>query len=438
MPQHGPIGARRPRLEDPRLLRGEGRYVGDLRMPGMLYVAFVRCLHGRARIRRINLEGARAMSGVEAFAARDLPALNRPMPMPPAFRQPGIEIRMPSPLASDVVRCAGEAVAAVLADDPYRAADAAEAVQVDYESLPAVVNPEEALREGALQVHDDVPGNVAGRLTRGYGDIEGAFSRAAVTTRQRFRIERAAGASLEPRAAAAVPGGGNDVAITLWDSTQAPHAIRSALARLLDLPPERVRVIAPDVGGGFGPKGRFYEEEAAVAIIAHHLQRPVLWQATRREDMLGMYQGRGLIAEAEVAAEANGRLLGLRVRLIQDCGAYLPTGMIVAVNSAQHLLGPYHLPAAAFEIVGVYTNKAPLTPLRGGGRELGVFVMERMLDHLAREIGVDPTIVRERNAPAPGRISVRHALSRSDGRDDRVRQRRLSRLPGPSEGANRL
>lgn len=395
-----PIGERLKRQEDPRLLRGEGQHVGDLRLPGMLHAAFVRCPIGHAHIRRLSLERARAVPGVVvAFGARDLAVLGKPLPA--LFQQPGIEGRMPTPLAREEVRYAGEAVAVVLAGDPYRAADGADAVEADFEPLPLVIEPEEALRDGAPLVHADVPGNIAGRLTRGYGDVEAAFRDAPVVVRERFRAERAAGASIETRGVVAMPGGEGDLALTMWDSTQAPHNVRRSVAQTLDLPPERVRVITPDVGGGFGPKGRFYEEEATVAALALHLGRPVRWQATRHEDMLSTYQGRGLIAESELAADAEGRILGLRVRLLQDCGAYLPTGMIVPQNSAQHLLGPYRIPACAFEIVGIYTNKAPLTPLRGGGRELGVFVTERMLDRLAQRLGVDPSIVRRRNVLQP-------------------------------------
>jgi carbon-monoxide dehydrogenase large subunit len=373
-------------------------YVDDMRLPGMLHAAFVRCPYGHARIASLSLDRARAMPGVRAvFGARDLPALQRAMT--PVFRQPELEVRMPTPLAVDEVRCAGEAVAVVVADDLYRAADAADAVEVEYEELEAVVDVETALAEGSVQIHPDVPGNVAGRIRRGYGDTgDAVFDNAPVIVRERFSAERAAGASIEPRGLVAAPGVGENITLTVWDSTQAPHTIRRCIAQTLGLPQEQVRVITPDVGGGFGPKGRYYAEEAVIATVALHLNCPLRWQATRHEDMLAMYQGRGLIVDAELAADPDGTLLALRVQLLQDCGAYLPTAMTVPQNSAQHILGPYRLPAYRAEMVGVYTNKAPLTPLRGGGRELGVFVIERLMDRLAEQLNLEPHDVRRHNA----------------------------------------
>lgn len=393
-----PVGQRVRRKEDPRLITGQGRYVGDIRLPGMLHAAFVRCPHGHARITRLSLDRARGMSGVRAvYSAHDVAVLRHPMTA--AFEQPGLEIRMPTPLALDEVRYEGEAIAVVLADDVYRAADAAEAVEVEYELLTAVVDPEAALAEGSALVHPDVPGNVAGRIQRGFGDAgDDVFARAPVVVREQFSAERAAGASIEPRGVVAAPGGDNGITLTVWDSTQAPHTIRRLLAGTLNLPPEQVRVITPDVGGGFGPKGRYYAEEAVIAIVALHLGCPVRWQATRSEDLLTTYQGRGMVVETELAAERDGTVRALRVHLCQDCGAYLPTALIVPQNSAQHILGPYRVPAYRADIVGVYTNKAPLTPLRGGGRELGVFVIERLLDRLAEYLQLAPYEIRHRNA----------------------------------------
>ena len=218
---------------------------------------------------------------------------------------------------------------------------------------------------------------------------------------ERFSADRAAGASMEPRGVVAAPGGDDGIALTVWDSTQAPHVIRRSLARTLNLSPEQIRVIAPDVGGGFGPKGRYYAEEAVIAIVALHLGSPVSWQATRHEDLLTTYQGRGLIVDAELATDTDGTIRALRVNLRQDCGAYLPTALVVAQNSAQHILGPYRIPAYSAEILGVYTNKAPLTPLRGGGRELGVFVIERLMDRLAEQLNLAPHEIRRRNALTP-------------------------------------
>lgn len=390
------IGARVKRREDPRLIRGLGCYTGDLRLPGMLHVAFVRATHAHARVMGLDLAVARALPGIVAVCGPgDLPALARPLPTTMGD-VPGLVMRQPAPLAK-VVRYVGEAVAIVVADDPYRAADGAAAVGVEYEIVPVALD---ALgREGIPHVYPDIAANVAGRIARGMGDADAAFAGADRVIRERFVVARAAGAAIEPRAVVAQPG--EDGGLTLWTATQAPGAIRRGVAAALGLDAEKVRVITPDVGGGFGPKGRLYGEEVALAALALRLGQPVRWEATRTEDLLTTYQGRGLIADAELAARADGTILGLRVRLTQDCGAYLATGLAVPANIAQHLLGPYRLPALAVENVVVYTNKTPLTPLRGGGRELGVYIIERLLDQLARALGRDPLDLRQQNFLRP-------------------------------------
>jgi CO/xanthine dehydrogenase Mo-binding subunit len=312
---------------------------------------------------------------------------------------PNGHVRTPPSLVTEA-RYVGEAVAVVVATDPYRAADAADAVEVEYAPLPVVEDPERALDDGAPLVYSDVPGNVAVRVHRSSGESAPAFDAADVILRERFTTARAAGAAIEPRAVAAQPGDGS-FAVTLWDATQAPHGVRRGVAAALGLPEERVRVVVPDVGGGFGPKGRLYPEEVVLAALALRLGRPVLWQATRQEDLTTTYQGRGIVIDAELAARADGTILGLRARLLQDCGAYLATGAVVPLASAQHLLGPYRIPAYVAEITVVYTHKAPLTPLRGGGREQGIFAIERLLDHLARRLQRDPVELRLQNILRP-------------------------------------
>lgn len=392
------IGARLPRVEDPRLLRGEGRYTADLRPEGLLHVAFVRSDRGSARIEGLSLDRARSMSGiVGVFSAADRPVLGRSIPS--VFPSPDLKVRMPSPLATTQIRYEGEPVVVVVADDPYRAADAVEAVDVEYGALPAIVDPLAALESGAPLVHEDVPGNVPGSVVREYGDVDAAFASADLVVKRRLAVDRAAGAAIETRTILAEPG--SEGGITLYDATQAPHGLRRGLSAALEMDQEKIRVVAPDVGGGFGPKGRLYQEEVVLAALAMHLGRPLLWQATRTEDMLTTFQGRGAIVDAQIVADSEGHLLGFQALLIQDCGAYLATALIVPQNSAQHMLGPYRLPAARIEIQPVYTNKAPLTPLRGGGREVGVFVMERMIDLLGAELKVDPIEIRERNALRP-------------------------------------
>jgi carbon-monoxide dehydrogenase large subunit len=391
-----PIGARLNRLEDPELVRGAAQYVGDVPLPGVLSVAFVRCPLGRARIRNLSLDRARQMPGVVAvLGPRDLPVLAKPMP--PMNTEPDILERTPSPLTEEV-HCAGDAVAVVVADDPYRAADAAEAVGLVYDELPAIMDARQAALEGAPLVHADVPNNIAGRLTFAMGDIDAAFAQADVVLREQFNAPQVYNAALEPRGVAAQPGGEGGVAVTLWVSTQAPQVVRRCVARALGLRTNQVRVITPWVGGGFGPKGRPYPEEIAVAALARHLGRPCRWEATRREDLLTSYHGHGLQIDAELAARSDGTLLGLRAHILQDVGAYLLAVLIVPQYAAEHLIGPYHLPAADVRAVAVYTDKASLTPVRGGGREQGVFVIERLMDHLGRRLGLDPVEVRRRNA----------------------------------------
>jgi CO/xanthine dehydrogenase Mo-binding subunit len=370
--------------------------VGDIRLSGMLHVAFVRCPWGAARIRRVSAGTALALPGVSGvFTAAELPELGTPMPL--LFPSTVIDARVAPLLAGEIVRHAGEPVAAVVATHARSAAAAADAVDVDYEELPCVVDLDVARRSKAILVHRDMADNLAGSLVNGFGDIDAAFAGAPVVISERFHAERTACASMEPRGIVAEPGTEDGPVLTLYASTQAPHAIRRGVAMLLDVEPAQVRVVAPDVGGGFGPKGRLYREEAVLSVLARHLGRPLSWTATRREDFLTTYQGRGAAVEAEVAAGEDGRLQGLRVRFLQDLGAYASTALIVPQNSAQHLLGPYRWPAAHIEIEAVYTNKAPLTPLRGGGREIGVWVTERMLDHLAARLDIDPLAVRERN-----------------------------------------
>ena len=392
------IGSRLRRVEDPRLILGRGRFAADITRPGLLHAAFVRSPHAHALVRSIDTSGARRMPGVVAvFTAADLAAAASPFPI--QVQAPGLELRAPSGLASRTIRFGGEAVAMVVAADERTAVDAADAVIVDFEPLPAVVDPIAATAPEAAKVHDDVRENRVGTLHLTFGDSRAAFASAAASVRRNLSVARSACAALETRGCVAEPvGPAGESGLTLTTSTQAPHNHRPALARIFDLPIGDVRVVAPDVGGGFGPKGRLYPEEVAVCAAALALARPIAWQADRSEDFATTYQGRGTVIDAELAADADGRLLALRAHVLQDCGAYLASGLMVPSNSVQHMVGPYHLAAMSVDVEGVYTHKAPLTPLRGGGREVGAYVIERMIDHLAREMELDPMELRRRNA----------------------------------------
>ncbi|MGH9125701.1 MAG: xanthine dehydrogenase family protein molybdopterin-binding subunit [Acidimicrobiales bacterium] len=394
-----PIGERCSRLEDRDLVRGAARFVADVPVDGALSVAFVRCPVGHARVRRLSLEKARAVPGVVgAFGPDDLDVLATPMP--PMNLDPAVAERTLRPL-TDEPRFAGDAVAVVIAENAYVAADAVAAVDVDYEELPVVMTAVDALGDGAPLVHRDVSGNRAGRFTFSMGDTVAAFGQADVVVGDDFESAQVYNAAIEPRGVIAQPGGDGDVTLTMWVSTQAPQVVRRVVAKALGLSTAQVRVITPNVGGGFGPKGRPYPEAIAVAALARELRRPCRWEATRQEDMQSTYHGHGTRITAEVGARSDGTLLGLRARVVQDVGAYLLAGLVVPRYAAEHLVGPYRLPAAEVDVTAVYTNKAALSPVRGGGREQGVFAIERLMDRLARRLGIDPVEVRRRNTLGP-------------------------------------
>jgi carbon-monoxide dehydrogenase large subunit len=388
------IGERVRRLEDPRLVRGGGRYVSDLRLDA-LHVGFVRSPHAHARIESVSLDAARSLPEVvAAYAAADLPELSKRVE---SEDTPGA--RGYYPLATDTVRYVGEPVAVVLATSAAALEDALEKVDISYDPLPAVVDPEAALEGGAL-VWDDRPGNVVLEMSFGFGDVEAAFRDADAVVEYSFTFERSAAASLETRAVAALPGEG-EVRLHLQDSTQAPHHIRAALARYFDLPEQAVRVTVPDVGGGFGPKGRTYPEEIVLAALAMRQGRAVRWVSTRSEDLATTGQGRGQIHHARLAAREDGTILAVEDRVINDAGAYTPNGMGIVFNTVRHLMGPYRLPALSAHVVGAFTNKTVSSALRGGGRPEGVFMVERLLDRLATHLGLDPLEVRRRNIIPP-------------------------------------
>jgi carbon-monoxide dehydrogenase large subunit len=393
------VGARVARTEDPRLIRGEGRYVGDLTFPGMLHAGFVRSPHAHARILSVDSSEARSLPGVVAvYAYGDLPALD--LQSPTAAYPPNLRTKGFFPLAREIVRYVGEAVAVVLAEEPEQLADAIDAVWVEYEPLPAIGDVEQALHGDPL-VWEDVPRNIAVELSTGFGDVETAFAAAEVVVEGRFAFARSAGAAMEPRAVAAVPAEPGQSSLTIWASTQAPHNLRDTVAGYLDMSPEDLRVITADVGGGFGPKGRIYPEEMVVAALARHHNRPVRFVATRTDDLLTTAHGRGQIHRASLAARADGTILGLRDHFIQDAGAYTPSGMAAPMNTISHLTGPYRVPAAEVHLTGVYSNRVVTSPLRGGGRPEGVYVMERLLDRLASRLGLDRAEIRRRNFIPP-------------------------------------
>jgi carbon-monoxide dehydrogenase large subunit len=395
--------------EDVRYLRGQARYVDDVVLPGMASLVVVRSPFAHARIRSVDTGPARRCAGVLAvITAGDL--VGRLGPMPVNVQEGAWVAPVPHPvLAGEKVRYVGEPVAAVVAESREAALDAAERVAVEYDPLPAVVDPRDAL-SGSVLVHETLGDNVILRWSRAHGEVGEAFQRAARIVEGRFHIPRVVAAPMEPRGAVASYDPGTDV-VTVWCSAQDPHRPLAQLASVLRRPEDRLRIIVPDVGGAFGSKGTVGPEVAVAAVAAMDLGRPVKWVETRRENFLASYQGRGLDAHVELAVGADGRINALRARLVADLGAYLyPATAIVPVTAAMLMTGAYAIPAAEVELVGVATTKVPTGPYRGAGRPEAAYVVERMMDLLARELGRDPVEVRRRNLIPADRFPYRTPL----------------------------
>jgi len=389
------FGAPVQRVEDDRLLRGHGRYTDDID-DGALECCFVRSPYAHARITSIDVEAARGMQGVVAvYTAADLPfgGVDLPLLIPHPNLTHGRTQRC---LASDVVRYAGEAVAFIVADSRYVAEDAAELVQVEYEPLPVVITPEDAVRAEHL-VHDDVPGNVAAEMLQEVGGVDAALAAAPHRKNLRFRYERGAANALEARAVWALWSDAEH-RLTVYDSTQSPTSIRGGLAVLFGLPESSVDVIAPDVGGGFGSKIMlFYPDELLVPYAAMQLGRPVKWTEDRQEHFTAVNQERGQVHEVEVGFDDQGHVLALSDDFIHDGGAYTPYGIILPIITAAQVPGPYRIPNYRVRFRDLYTNAIPTSPYRGAGRPHACFVMERTLDVIAAELGLDRVEVRRRN-----------------------------------------
>jgi len=403
------IGRPLKRREDPRFLRGVARYVDDLVLPGMTHMVVVRSTAAHARLKSVDVSAARRAPGVLAVVtSEDLagevgPALPNPVE--------GAEVApVPHPvLASGVVRYVGEPVAAVLAEDRAAAEDAAALIGIEYDPLPVITDPRRA-RSGRVTLHERAPGNVLMRWSRAQGDVDGAFANAAHVVRQQFHIPRLAAVPLEPRGVVAAYDAGADL-LTVWVSSQDPHRPLAQLSRMLGRPDDRIRVIVPDVGGGFGSKGSVGVDVAVAAYLAMRTGRPVKWVEDRRENLAASYQGRGLDVEMELALADDGTMLAVRARVVADLGAYLypPTAM-VPVTASMLLTGAYAIPAASVDTLGVATNKVPTGPYRGAGRPEAAYVVERMVDLAAAALRVDPLVIRRRNLIAPDRFPYRTPL----------------------------
>ena len=414
------MGQRVLRLEDARLLTGRALFVDDVTLPGLAHVAFLRSDDAHARILSIDATAARARPGVLAvYTAADLgeywrpgPLLVPPPPVPGAIFHTATQV----PLARDKVRHAGEPLAMIVAESRYLAEDALEDIVVDLEPLDAVAGLEAALAPGAPLVHEQFGTNLAARIHQQKGDYAAARSRAARVIARRFHYDRGASAAIENRGVVAA-WDARAAELTVWDTTQAPIPIRNGLAAFLGLSQSQVRVIAPFIGGGFGPKiMMFYPEEVLLPWAAMRLGRPLKWIEDRRENFYATTQERSQIHDAELAVDAEGRILGVKDVFLHDTGAYDPYGLTVPINSQCTLLGPYVVPSYDSAFTAVFTNRPIVTPVRGAGRQHGVFVMERLLDLAARELGLDRVEIRRRNYIQPDQFPYDHGILFQDFR----------------------
>ena len=395
------FGASIKRREDPRLITGRGTYVDDIKMVGMLHIAMVRSPYAHANITSIDTSAASAADGVVAVytgegLAEQLGSLPCGWVVPDT-----IEVPHP-PLAIGKVRCVGDAVAAIVADNPTAAADAAALVDVGYDVLPAAVNAELATKDGAPQVHDDAPNNVGFEWEVGGGDVDAAAASAEVRVSERIVNQRLIPNSMEGRAVVADYNPGTNH-VTLWTSSQIPHLVRLLMALVTGHPEHQIRVISPDVGGGFGCKLYLYAEEVIAFAIAKALGRPVKWTEERQENYLATTHGRDHIGDWEIMGNRDGTITGIRGTVYANMGAYLSTfaPAIPTYLFGLMLGGPYKIENVHCKVIGVFTNTTPVDAYRGAGRPEATYVVERMLDRFAAEIGMDPVEVRRKNLIPP-------------------------------------
>ena len=398
------FGASVRRKEDPRYLRGEGRFVDDIKLPGMLHAAFVRSPHAHARIAALRTDAAKRLPGVaHVFTFADLERWMKPLPLfgaiPPGLAaRVAVTMKQPHQLAMcrDEARHVGEIVAMVLARNRAVAEDGCELVEVDYEPLPVLADVEAAARPDAPVLYPAWGDNVALSFKTGFGDVEGAFRQADARVRERFVIPRYVGMPIETRGVVA-QWDPRDGALTTWNGTQVVHFVQQGLVAALGLPPHKVRVIAPDVGGGFGTKANGYPEDLLIPAAAIAARRPVKWTEDRREHMMGSAHARAQVHDIEIAARRDGTMLAVRDRIWVDLGAYNSWGIVLPYNTVAHLLGPHRVANLDVECLGVVTTKTPNAPYRGAGRPETVFAMDRIVDCLARELAMDPSDLRRRN-----------------------------------------
>jgi len=386
------------RREDPRLITGTATYTDDFTLPGMVHAAMLRSPHAHARIKKIDAARARKAPGVVAvFSGPDADSLAA---VPCAWLLPNanLKIAVYSALCKDVVRYVGDIVAVVVAETVSQAYDALDLVDVDYEPLSSVTNPEQANKPGAPQLHPDVPNNEAFHWVLNVGEVDAAFKNAEVVVKDRIVHQRLIPNAMEPRAALAQWSGASGE-LTLCNTTQNPHIVRFLMSVVTGVPEDRIRVVAPEVGGGFGSKIAVYPADFLTVFCAMKLGRPVKWNETRSENFQATTHGRGHIQEVEIAAKKDGTILGLRATSWSGMGAYLSTAApgIPTILHGLMLSGVYNTPAIKEDVYGVYTNGTPVEAYRGAGRPEATFMLERMVDKLAAPLGLDPVDVRLKN-----------------------------------------
>jgi aerobic carbon-monoxide dehydrogenase large subunit len=417
------VGRPMLRREDRRLLLGQGQYVGDLALPNMLHAAFLRSPHAHARIRSVDLVGAAEAPGIAlALSGLDLARVLPPVPdhqvsLPSKWREAvRHHIRNPQQalLAADKVRHVGEAYAVIVADSRYAAEDAAALVKAEFEPLPAVVDPEAGLRPEAALVHEHFGTNLIAELAAEKGDVEAALQAAPHRLQRRFHHHRYAALPIECRGVAAA-WDGRTQSVTVWSATQVVHWVRREVAATLGLSEAQVRVVAPDVGGGFGIKGHVYPEDLLLPFLARRLGRPVKWLEDRHEHLQCACHSRDQIHDVEIGFDDDGRILAFRDHFLADAGAFSPIGSGVIYNTIAHLLGPYDIENFAAEARVVSTNKVPNAPYRGAGRPEAALATERALDLVAQALGREPAEVRRRNMVRPEQMPYAVGLLYRDG-----------------------
>ncbi len=417
------VGKSQPRSEDRILLRGAGTYVDDLNLPGMVHAAFAHSSVPHAKIRSVDLADCRSAEGVVlALTGKEVEdALGKvggqQITAPKAWRERvthRIDVPAQPLLATEKVLYVGEPFAVLCAESRYLAEDALERVDVDFDVLPAVTDPEAGMASDAPTLHPSIGTNIAAELSMGKGDVDSALARAPHRLKRRYYHHRYAGMPMECRAVVADYDERSD-RITIWSTTQVVHWVRRQVAAMLKMPEDRVRCIAPEVGGGFGTKGHVYPEDILIPYLAKRLKRPVKWTEDRNEHFLNSVHARDNIHNVEVGFDDTGRILALKDDFIIDSGAFAPVGTTCGANSAAHMLGPYDIPHYRASAQMVTTNKTPNAPYRGAGRPEAVFAMERTVDLIAAELGLDPIAVRYSNMVKPEQMPYSVGLTYRDG-----------------------